>query len=321
MAKFIKKIQNFSSQYELLEKGSKIIIGVSGGPDSVCLLAVLIFLAEKYNFEIQIAHVNYGLRGKDSLADEKLVSQLGEKYQLKVNILRPENILQKGNLENILRDLRYAYFEKLRKKLKFDLIAVAHNQNDQAETVLMRIIRGAGLNGLAAMRPRVGRIIRPLLQTSRTEILIFLKEKGLAYRMDKSNAENDIFRNKLRNETLPYLEKNFNQSILETLGNFSFAVADDYAFMEKSAEEFVRRVCGDKEAIFLEQDFLALDKAIQRQALRQIFLKLNGQVKDIEYSQVEELRKIIKSPKSKLKNARVGGLKISKKGAKIEIFV
>ncbi len=321
MAKFIKKIQNFSSQYELWNKGSKIIIGVSGGPDSVCLLALLYSLAEKYNFEIQIAHVNYGLRGKDSLADEKLVRQLGEKYQLKVNILRPKNISQKGNLENTLRDLRYAYFEKLRLALKFDFIAVAHNQNDQAETALMRIIRGAGLNGLAAMRPKTGKIIRPLLQTSRTEIVNFLKEKRLTYRMDKSNAKNDIFRNKLRNETLPYLEKNFNQSILETLSNFSFAVADDYAFMEKSAVGFVLAVCSKKKASFLEQDFLALDTAIQRQVLRQIFLKLSGQFKDVEYSHIEELRKIIKSTKSKTKSASIGGLKISKKGAKIEIFV
>jgi len=317
---FIRKVQNFSSQYELWEKGSRIIVGVSGGPDSACLLDVLCFLAEKYDFQLQIAHINYGLRGQDSLNDEKLVKELAKKYKLKLNILRPKKTLYKGNIENILRNIRYEYFERLRIKTGFDLVAVAHNQNDQAETVLMRIIRGAGLNGLSAMRPKAGKIIRPLLQTSRAEIVAFLKEKKLVYRMDKSNEQSDILRNKIRRELLPNLQKDYNASIIETLAEFSFSIADDYDFIEKSAKNFASSVCKKNKAIFLDNDFLTLHESLQRQSLRQIIMTINGQVKDIEYGHIEEIRKIIKSKKSKTKNAVIGGLKISKKGARIEIL-
>ncbi len=320
MARFIKNIQNFSAQYSLWEKGSKILVGVSGGPDSVCLLDVLSFLAKKYDFELQIAHVNYGLRGQDSRDDEKLIKELGKKYKLKVNILRPRKDLYKGNIENSLRNVRYAYFEDLRNKLQFDFIAVAHNQNDQAETVLMKMLRGTGLNGLAAMRPKSTSVIRPLLQITKVEILAYLKEKNLTYRMDKSNQQLDILRNKVRHEVIPYFEKKFNAAIVKNLSDLAYSVADDYDFIQKNAERFALSVCMDKQACFFDNDFLVLHESVQRQALRQIFLKLQGQFADIEYSHIEEIRKVIKSGKNKTKIANIGGLKISKKGAKIEIF-
>ncbi len=317
---FIKNIQNFSAQYDLWQKGSKIVVGVSGGPDSVCLLEVLVFLAKKYDFELQIAHVNHGLRGKDSLEDEKFVQELGKKYELNVNVLKPNEKSFKGNLENSLREIRYAYFEKLRKQFKFDFIAVAHNQNDQAETVLMKIFRGAGLNGLSGMRPKNGKIIRPLLQTNRAEIMAYLKEKKLTYCIDKSNEQTDFMRNKIRHEALPYLEKEFNPSLVKNLSALAFSVADDYAFLEKRAEKFVNSIYKEKKIVFEDSVFLNLPQSIQRQAIRQIFVKLLSQAQDVEYGHIEEFRKVIKSSKSKTKVAKIGGLKISKKGAKVEIF-
>ena len=111
----VKTIQNFAFQNELWEKNSKIVLGVSGGPDSVCLLDVLYNLSKKYNFELHIAHVNYGLRGKDSEKDEKFVRELGEKYRIAVSVYSPSKKEYQGNLENSLRNLRYEYFENLRK--------------------------------------------------------------------------------------------------------------------------------------------------------------------------------------------------------------
>ncbi len=320
MAKIIKNIQNFSSQYNLWSKGSKIIIGVSGGPDSICLLDILYFLSKKYDFELQIAHVNYRLRGKDAVDDEKLVKEFGKKYKLKVNVLKPKKSSYVGNIENALRDIRYEYFEELRNESGFDFIAVAHNQNDQAETVLMRIIRGAGLNGLRAMRPRSGKLIRPLLKVSRAEILSYLKENKLTYRIDKTNQLVDIMRNRIRHGALPYLEKEFNPSIIKTLSELAYSVTDDYDFIEKGAERFAISVCTDNQVSFVESDFLILHISMQRQVLRQIFSLLCGQIKNIKYSHIEEIRKVIRSGKSKTKIAIIGGLKISKKGARIEIF-
>ncbi len=317
---FIKNVQNFSVQYNLWKKGSKIVIGVSGGPDSVCLLNVLFFLSNKYDFELQIAHVNYGLRGQDSLEDEKFTKELAKKYAIKVNVLKLNEVPFTGNLENKLRDIRYQYFEKLRKELKFDLIAVAHNQNDQAETVLMKMIRGAGLNGLGAMRPKSSLIIRPLLKSNRIEIIAYLKENQLRYRIDKSNEQTNVVRNKIRHEVLPYLEKKLNLPIIKTLSDLSYPISDDYDFIRESAEKFVVSVCKNKRVNFADSDFMSLHEAIQRQSIRQIFLMLKGQFKDIEYGHIEELRKIIKSGKNKTKVAIVGGLKISKKGANIEIL-
>ncbi|MEI7621422.1 MAG: tRNA lysidine(34) synthetase TilS [Candidatus Moraniibacteriota bacterium] len=320
MAQFIKKIQNFAHREDLWKKDSKILVGVSGGPDSVCLLEMLVFLAKKYNFQLQIAHVNYGLRGQDSKADELFVQALGKKHGLKVNRLKPKKTAYEGNLENALREIRYAYFEKLRQQLGFDLIAVGHNQNDQAETVLLKLLRGAGLNGLSAMKPKTEKIIRPLLQTSRQEILNYLKENEVPFCLDKTNNQNDFTRNKIRNQLIPLLEKDFNPAISETLSTLSYSIADDYAFISKTATTFVKTILKKEKAVFTEESFLALPPAIQRQALRQIFCALCKQSQDFSFQQIEELRKIIKSPKSKTQNASIGGLKISKKGATIEIF-
>jgi tRNA(Ile)-lysidine synthase len=319
MAYFAKKIQNFSSQYNLWEKKSKIIIGVSGGPDSVCLLDFFYGLKKKYNFELQIAHVNYGLREKDSDDDEKFVRKLGLKYEIKVNVLKPDKPLYKGNLENSLRNARYDFFEKLRSQEKYDLIAVAHNQDDQAETVLMRMLRGTGLNGLGAMKPKNGNIIRPLLKTSKKDILLYLKEKKLHFRIDKTNNERIFTRNKIRHELFPLLEKDFNPVIKNTLCELSLSIADDYDYIYSQANKFVLKKIQD--GIFFDSElFSKKHLSIQRQIVRRVIHSLVGTLNGLEYAQVEEILKVIKSSKSKAKKAFIGGLNISKKGGKVEIL-
>ena len=320
MAQFIKTIQNFAFANNLWEKGSKIVVGVSGGPDSACLLDILSKLAPKYDFKLHIAHVNYALRGKDSIGDELFVRQLSEKYNIPLSVHTPNKSQYKGNLENSLRNIRYEYFESLRKELGFDLIAVAHNQDDQAETVLMRIIRGGGLNGLSAMKVKSGNLIRPLLGTSKEQILAYNKQHKLKFRLDKSNKEEKFMRNKIRHKLIPYLEKSFNPSIKKTLGDWSIAVADDYDFIDSSAERFALSVCKNKCAHFSAKEFLRLNIAIQRQALRIIFRQIKDCKYDIESKQAEELLKVIKSTKNKSPKAQIGGLKVLKKGDNIEIF-
>jgi len=320
MVNLIKNIQNFAFQNNLWEKDSKIVLGVSGGPDSVCLLDVFYNLADKYNFKLHIAHVNYGLRGQDSKQDEKFVRELGEKYGIAVSTYSPSKKEYQGNLENSLRKIRYEYFEEIRKELNFDLIAVAHNQDDQAETVLMRIIRGSGLNGLSAMKAKNRKIIRPLLGTSREEILNYLKQKKIKYRTDKTNADTKLMRNKIRHSLLPYLEKNFNPGIKKTLSEWSKTVADDYDFIEKSAERFKKNICKNKHITWDSKNFLALQPAMQKQLLRNIFHQLKKETLDIENKQIEEIIKVIKSTKNKTQKASVGGLKILKKGDKVDMF-
>ena len=319
MAQFIKTIQNFAFQNALWEKNSKLIVGVSGGPDSVCLLDVFVKLTKKYNLKLHIVHVNYELRGEDSKKDEIFVRELAKKYNIEVTVLKPKKRTYKGNLENCLRNIRYDFFEKVRSELDYDLIAVAHNQDDQAETVLMRIIRGSGLAGLGGIRIKTRNIIRPLLQTSKTDILAYLKANNLKYRIDKSNFEKKFTRNSIRHGLLPYIEKSFNPEIKTTLAEWSKSVADDYEFIEKSSRHFKSFVCENGRSKFSADEFEKLPFSMQRQILRNIFIDLKGATTDIESSQIEELAKVVKSKKSKSQKASIGGLNISKKGDKVYI--
>ncbi|HOW60534.1 MAG TPA: tRNA lysidine(34) synthetase TilS [Candidatus Moranbacteria bacterium] len=319
MSNLIKNIQNFAFQNNLWEKGAKIVLGVSGGPDSVCLLDIFNKLSKKYDFELHIVHVNYNLRGKDSKKDELFVKDLAKKYKIAIDALSSKK-KNKGNLENNLRKIRYDYLEQIRKKLKFDIIAVAHNQDDQAETVLMRIIRGTGLNGLSAMKAKNGKIIRPLLGISRKEILGYLKKNKLKYRIDKSNSDTKFTRNAVRHKLIPFLEKKFNSSIKKTLSHWSFSVADDYEFINKNTEDFMNNIHKSNYVKFSAKNFLKLHSAIQRQTLRNIFQELKI-IADVDNQQIEEISKIIRSTKNKSQKSLIGGLSILKKGDKVIMFL
>jgi len=318
MAQFVKTIQNFAFQNDLWQKGSKIIVGVSGGPDSVCLLDILAQLKHKYDFELHICHVNYGLRGKDSDLDEKLVFDLAKKYDIEVSLLQAKKKVT-GNLEMALRSLRYAFFEKERQRLKFDLIAVAHNQDDQAETVIMRLIRGSGLQGLAAMKAKNGAVIRPLLGTSRQEILQYLASNKLKFRIDKSNENVALMRNRIRHSLLPYLEKNFNPSIKKTLAQAAFSLADDYDYIQTRAKkEF--SFDNDKKALsFRATKLLSKNISLQRAMLRQMLLAIKSDLLDVDSAHIEEVLKMLKSSKSKNQQTFFKGLNIQKKGDIVHI--
>ena len=319
MSNLIKNIQNFAFQNNLWGKGAKIVLGVSGGPDSVCLLDIFNKLSKKYDFELHIVHVNYNLRGKDSKKDELFVKDLAKKYKIAIDALSSKK-KNKGNLENNLRKIRYDYFEQIRKKLKFDIIAVAHNQDDQAETVLMRIIRGTGLNGLSAMKAKNGKIIRPLLGISRKEILGYLKKNKLKYRIDKSNSDTKFTRNAVRHKLIPFLEKKFNSSIKKTLSQWSFSVADDYEFINKNTEDFMNNICKGNCVKFSAKKFLKLHSAIQRQTLRNVFQKFKT-ITDVDNQQIEELSKIIRSTKNKIQKRSIVVLNILKKVDKVIMFL
>lgn len=316
MRNLVKKIQNTSHQYDLWQKNSKIVLGVSGGPDSVCLLDIFAKLQKKYDLKLIIAHINYGLRGHDSERDEKFVKDLANKYAIKLEILKPK-IKSRNNLENNLRDIRYDFFEKIRKENKFDLIAVAHNLDDQAETFLMRIIRGAGLAGLSAMKFRNGpprRIIRPLLATTRKEILEYLKKEKLAYRTDETNRTNLFFRNKVRNKLIPHLEKNFNPNIKKTIFDATLNIAEDFSLLENIAKKSYA-----KHKELSAKKLMALHPALQKRILLQIIAEKKSNIKNIEASHIEEILKALKSTKGKLQIVIFKGLKMTRKGDKVTI--
>lgn len=313
-------MQNFAHLRGLWQRGSKIIVGVSGGADSVALLSALAFLKEKCAFTLHIVHVNYGLRGDFSDADEEFVRALAKKYGISLSVFRMSKIVKTGNLEERLREKRYALFEKERKKKKFDLIAVAHSRDDQAETVLLRLIRGAASKGLGAMRPRNGRVMRPLLGVSRKEIEGYLRSLGQNWRTDATNKELTFARNKVRLRLIPYLERNFNPQIRSVLARSAEVLAQEQLLLEQKAQEagrFFRKIKGGFQ--FAAQEFLDRQLPLRRQILKDFSASLLSGGKGWNFNQIEEVEKIIKSRKSKPQRALIGGLRVERKGDKVKI--
>jgi tRNA(Ile)-lysidine synthase len=316
----IKKIQENIFRYELLKRpkgapSGKIVVGVSGGPDSVCLLDALYKLKEKYNLELVIVHVNYGLRGKDSDLDEKLVGDLAKKYSLNLEIKKiPNTKYQILNTisEDKLRKIRYDFFEQTRKKHKASVVAVAHNRSDQAETVLMRILRGTGLKGLGAIKFKRDYLIRPLLNISRKEILDYLRKNKIPFRVDKSNLANDFTRNKVRNKLIPYIEKNFNPNFQEALFQLAASASEDYDFIHRYAQEWLM-----VNKNLRVSRLLKLHPAICNEVLRQLLGQSFSSLKEIESAHIDEIMKILKSNKNKRQIIALKNLKIERRGDKL----
>lgn len=317
MNKLIKKIQTFAHQFNLWKEGDRIVVGVSGGPDSVCLLDILVKLSKRKRFKLLVVHINYGLRGTDSIKDEIFVRKLTQKYGLGLEVLNAKKESQKNSTENFLRDIRYNFFEEIRKENSFDLIAVAHNQDDQAETILMRLIRGSGLLGLSGIRPKNNKIIRPLLDISRAEIITYLKENKLKYRIDKTNKESKFLRNKIRNKLIPLLEKEYNPILKETLASATESIADDYNFIFQNTEKIFKKIIFNVEKkvyYFDSKLFVKTHSALQKQVLRRIIFNLKENLFNIDSAHLDEIVKIIKSDKNKSQQMIFKGLKVLKKG-------
>ncbi len=207
----MKKVLSFVKEHHMIENGDHVLAAVSGGADSVCLLLLLLKLREVFSMEVSVIHVEHGIRGAASRADAAFVKALCEREKVPCRVYECDAVSyarERGmGLEEGARALRYEYFESCLKEQKADKIAVAHNQNDCAETVLFHLARGAGLRGLAGIRPVRGNVIRPLLCLSRQEIEAFLQEQGQDYCIDATNQELCYSRNKMRSQVLPVLSE------------------------------------------------------------------------------------------------------------------
>lgn len=237
------KVEKTILKYDLIENGDKIILGVSGGPDSMCMLNILKGLQntnlKKLNYEIIVAHVNHMIR-EEAIEDEKYVEDYCKKnniefYSKSIDIPKIVNTKKIGE-EEAGRIARYEFFDELLEKTKANKIAIAHNKNDRVETVLMNELRGSGLSGLKGIEPRRGKYIRPLIEIEREEIEKYCEENKLEPRIDKTNFENIHTRNKLRNCLIPYIKKEFNPNIIETINRLSEIVTEQ----EKYIDEIVR---------------------------------------------------------------------------------
>ena len=205
------KILKTIKKYKLIESGDKVLIAVSGGPDSMCLLDILNKLKEKLKIEIAAIHVNHGIR-KEAGEETEYIKKYCEKYNIKIYI-KYEDVTKlakqdKIGLEEEGRKVRYGFFDEVLKETGFNKIAIAHNMNDKVETVLMNIIRGAGSLGLKGIDPkRDNKYIRPLIETERKDIEEYCNINKLEPKFDESNNDNTYTRNKVRNILIPFIKK------------------------------------------------------------------------------------------------------------------
>ncbi|EQG07262.1 tRNA lysidine(34) synthetase TilS [Clostridioides difficile] len=291
------KVLSTINKHNLIQKGDKIVLGLSGGPDSVCLLHVLNRLKKDFNIEIYAAHLNHQIRGieaqKDALYVSKLCEDMGIIFFVKsINV--PKYCENEGlSLEEGARKLRYEMFYEIKDKIKANKIAIGHNLNAQAETVMMRIMRGTGLKGLKGIDYiRDNCIIRPILDVERNEIEEYCEAYNLNPRIDKTNLENIYTRNKIRLDLLPYMKDNFNSNVIESIVRMSNSLKSDNDYIEKEAEAKFREVSNIKEKGFVEinlDDFVCLHDAIKVRVLRNSIKHILGDTNFVDQRHIEDI--------------------------------
>jgi tRNA(Ile)-lysidine synthase len=236
----IKKVIKTIEKYNLLNKKDRVVVALSGGSDSTALLAALAQISKQLDFSIIVAHYNHGLRGTQSDEDEKYSQELAKKMGLIfVSGKMDSKLQQKGvSPEDFYRQQRYQFLNKVAQDYNAQKIALGHNIQDQAETVLLNLLRGSGLEGLKGILPiREGKFIRPLIEVSKEEIIAFLNEAGISYCQDSSNENNIYLRNKIRLELIPYLKEKFNPKIEENLAQMAEILRQDDDFIRNSVQE------------------------------------------------------------------------------------
>lgn len=289
------------NKYNLLSKNDKIIVGVSGGPDSVCLLHFLNSIKGDYGLSIIVAHINHNLRGEKAVEDMEFVCKMAHDLNLPFFVhnamVADYASLKHMSVELAGREIRYDFFNKLLKENNADKIAVAHNLNDQAETILMHIFRGSGMQGLTGMAYESGNIIRPLMETSRHEILDYIQKNGLKYRIDDTNNQDKFLRNKIRLRVIPYIEENFNSNIKTSLSKTAEILRGEFDFIENYVDEIFDSVCSKKgESLYLNIDrYMMLDISIKRRLLRRVIRLIKGNSINVEFKHLEYIMKFIKT--------------------------
>ncbi len=297
------KVRRTIERFEMLNPGDHVIVAVSGGPDSVALLQALTLLSPEYKLNLTVAHLNHGLRGRESDAEEQLARRLSEDRGFPFVSRRVDlRTLKTGrqrrhSLEDIGRQERYAFFTSLAAEVGATRIALGHHREDQAETVLMNLIRGSGLEGLKGIPPvREKRLIRPLFEVGKREILAFLSSNGLPCLEDSSNRQDFYLRNRIRNQLLPLL-KEFNPQIVSSLERMSRIARREDACLQEAAGRILARwkilpSLRDGEITLPLPDFLELPEAIQYRVLKTLLVHLVPYPFRISAAHVEAARRL-----------------------------
>ena len=293
------KILQTIKKFDMLSFNDRVLIGVSGGPDSATLLNVLLSLKKRYNLLFFIAHLDHMLRGEESDKDVNFVKNLAQELSLPcevkscnlIKIARKEHL----TLEEAARKYRYKFYSETARKFKTNKIALGHNADDQVETVLMRFLRGSGLEGLMGIPPVRGKIIRPLIECSREEIEKYCKENKIEHRVDSSNKEVVYFRNKIRLELLPLLSEGYNINIKDIMLRLRSIISEVSVYLNQETEllfkEVTRRESPETVIIDLKK-FSSLPLALKRRIIRKSIEVVKGNLYSISFRHNNEILKL-----------------------------
>jgi tRNA(Ile)-lysidine synthase len=286
-------------EHGMIRPRDRVLVAVSGGADSMALLLSLHALRPILDCDLDVAHLNHSLRGPEGDGDEEFVrrtsGELGLDFHSETIDVRGRAERGKQNLEQAAREVRYAFLQRIARKLGANRVAVGHNRNDQAETILFRFLRGSGVEGLSSIHPVIGRqLIRPLLDCPRERILQYLDKRRCAYREDASNRDMTYSRNRIRLELMPYLEQHFNPGLAKTVAREAATMRETWDLLhslaEKSCDTISRPVDG---GIALSVAAAReLHPALQKEVLRSALKRVRGDLKGIGRVHVEQVLRL-----------------------------
>lgn len=293
----IKKVDNTISKYRMIGRGARVIVAVSGGADSVCLLDILNSLKDVLGVELVVAHFDHGLRPGEDQYETDFVKSLAASFDCDFVTKRADPDLQPetASLEERARDVRYRFLKEVKEQYAAQKIATGHNLNDQAETVLMRLLRGSGPSGLSGIPPvRDTYIIRPLIEMTRGEIESYLSRRGLTHITDSSNSETKHLRNEIRLNLLPQLER-YQPKIVEILGRTAGIMREENEWLEAKATRWLKKWAekGSNDEIVLSLlRFKGLPEPLQNHVIRQALRRKGGSLRQISLPNIDAIKQI-----------------------------
>jgi tRNA(Ile)-lysidine synthase len=302
MIPFLKNIEQ--TLKGLITSGDKILVGVSGGADSITLLHVLHRFSQIQNYSLIVAHINHMARGNDSDADAVFVESVAEKLKLPFCLKKIdvgiERLKLKTSFQNAARIIRYQFFEETLQLVGGNRIALGHTADDQVETILINIVRGTGLKGLAGIPQVRDCIIRPFLGFYKKDLEIYLKENDLSFRKDSSNSDKKYLRNRIRHELIPHLET-YNPGIKKCLQEMSGIAREEDSLLSQTTRDIFKQKLGkdnDKNIIWDIEDFQSYPIALRQRLAREIFCHITGDMQEITAYHVQQIINVFNYPKA-----------------------
>ncbi|MBL7068690.1 MAG: tRNA lysidine(34) synthetase TilS [Candidatus Omnitrophica bacterium] len=301
-----KKVEETIKRYGMLKKGDRVLVGVSGGPDSIFLLNTLYAMKDKIGVSIFAANLDHGIRGKASERDSEFVKREAKKLKVKCVHdklrLTQDQLHGKLSVEEVLRLKRYEFFKRAARRFRANVLATGHTLDDQAETVLMRVIKGSTIKGLAGIPPvgkNIGlKIIRPLIETEKREILDFLDENNIPYRVDRTNLKERYFRNRLRNRVIPYLER-YNPRLKRSLSLMAESLREDKEFIEETKKTKRALIKANGKCVSIKlKDIVIQPKTLQREILRDALVESGANIKKLNFRHWRDMREFLRHKRS-----------------------